>query len=70
MLTPTTLTATQVGSYINLTWINQDQTTTGYILSRSTDGVNFTLLTTLSSAGSKVHAVLSDYLRTLVPTAS
>jgi fibronectin type 3 domain-containing protein len=56
MFFPSALQATQVGSYVNLTWINQDPTTTSYILSRSTDGTNFTQLTVLSSAGSTTYA--------------
>jgi fibronectin type 3 domain-containing protein len=50
LLAPASLTATVVGSNINLSWTDKDPAATGYTVLRSTDGINFTTLATLTSA--------------------
>ena len=50
LATPTTLAAAFTGSSINLTWTDNDPSATGYEVLRSTDKVNYSSITTLTSA--------------------
>ncbi len=56
MLAPTKLTATVTGGWINLAWTNTDTTATGYVVLRSTDGIIYTQLATLTSGGTTSYA--------------
>ncbi len=56
LLAPTGLTVTATAGSAVLTWTNADTAATGYTISRSTDGINFTLLTKLSSGSATTYS--------------
>ncbi|HUO10297.1 MAG TPA: C2 family cysteine protease [Phycisphaerae bacterium] len=47
---PTGLAATVTGAYVTLAWTNKDAGSTGYVILRSTDGLTFSQLATITSA--------------------
>jgi hypothetical protein len=55
MAAPAGLTATAVGGNVNLAWTDKDSTATGYTINRSTDGITFTQLATLTSPSANVY---------------
>jgi fibronectin type 3 domain-containing protein len=56
LLAPTNLAASAVGNNINLTWTDKDASATGFVVLRSTDGVNFSQLTTLTGTTVQSYA--------------
>jgi hypothetical protein len=56
LLAPASLATTLVGSRINLNWTDKDAVASGYVILRSTDGVNLTTLATLTSATANSYA--------------
>jgi fibronectin type 3 domain-containing protein len=55
LLTPSSLAASVVGASINLSWSIKDSLATGYVINRSTDGVNFSLLFQLNSGSTNSY---------------
>jgi fibronectin type 3 domain-containing protein len=55
MAAPASLTATAVGGNVNLAWVDKDSSATGYTINRSTDGIAFSQLATLTSPSANVY---------------
>jgi uncharacterized protein YdbL (DUF1318 family) len=58
---PAGLTASPVGSWVNLAWTDTDPSATGYLVLRSTDAANYTQIANLNSgaAASDIDAAVS-----------
>jgi fibronectin type 3 domain-containing protein len=55
LVAPASLTVSMLGSYVQLKWTNKDASTTGYNILRSSDGVTYTSIATVSGASTATY---------------